>query len=175
PPELRGPGRPPALGLIDYWVPEDRVEALQEQLQVPLQAWVDQGYVHATEGDVIDYAAVKAKAVGDARHYDLQRISYDRMFAGHIVQEIDQAARGVDLVPVGQGFVGIGPAAKEFERLINGGLVILPDDPVSRWMALWVETKTDETDSVGTPSVRVREVGAAATRVTSATSSRVRG
>lgn len=134
--------------LIDYWVPEDRVEALQEQLQVPLQAWVDQGYVHATEGDVIDYAAVKAKAVGDARHYDLQRISYDRMFAGHIVQEIDQAARGVDLVPVGQGFVGIGPAAKEFERLINGGLVILPDDPVSRWMALWVETKTDETDNV---------------------------
>lgn len=134
--------------LIDYWVPEDRVEALQEQLQVPLQAWVDQGYVHATEGDVIDYAAVKAKAVGDSRHYDLQRISYDRMFAGHIVQEIDQAARGVDLVPVGQGFVGIGPAAKEFERLINGGLVILPDDPVSRWMALWVETKTDETDNV---------------------------
>lgn len=134
--------------LIDYWVPEDRVEALQEQLQVPLQAWVDQGYVHATEGDVIDYAAVKAKAVGDARHYDLQRISYDRMFAGHIVQEIDQAARGVDLVPVGQGFVGIGPAAREFERLINGGLVILPDDPVSRWMALWVETKTDETDNV---------------------------
>ncbi|EFD50342.1 terminase large subunit [Micrococcus luteus] len=134
--------------LIDYWVPEDRVEALQEQLQVPLQAWVDQGYVHATEGDVIDYAAVKAKAVGDARHYDLQRISYDRMFAGHIVQEIDQAARGVDLVPVGQGFVGIGPAAKEFERLINGGLVILPDDPVSRWMALWVETKTDETDNI---------------------------
>lgn len=134
--------------LIDYWVPGDRVEALQEQLQVPLQAWVDQGYVHATEGDVIDYAAVKAKAVGDARHYDLQRISYDRMFAGHIVQEIDQAARGVDLVPVGQGFVGIGPAAREFERLINGGLVILPDDPVSRWMALWVETKTDETDNV---------------------------
>ncbi|MGM0782145.1 MAG: terminase large subunit [Actinomycetota bacterium] len=134
--------------LIDYWVPEDRVEALQEQLQVPLQAWVDQGYVHATEGDVIDYAAVKAKAVGDVRHYDMQRISYDRMFAGHIVQEIDQAARGVDLVPVGQGFVGIGPAAKEFERLINGGLVILPDDPVSRWMALWTETKTDETDNI---------------------------
>ena len=134
--------------LIDYWVPEERVDALEEQLQVPLRSWVDQGFVHATEGDVIDYAAVKAKAVGDARHFDLQRISYDRMFAGHIVQEIDQAARGVDLVPVGQGFVGIGPASKEFERLINGGLVILPDDPVSRWMALWVETKTDETDNV---------------------------
>ena len=26
--------------------------------------------------------------------------------------------------------------------------MILPDDPVSRWMALWVETKTDETDNV---------------------------
>lgn len=134
--------------LIDYWVPEERVDLLQEQLQVPLRAWVDQGFVHASEGDVIDYGAVKAKAVGDAKHYDLQRISYDRMFAGHVVQEIDEAARGVDLVPVGQGFVGIGPAAKEFERLINGGLVILPDDPVSRWMALWVETKTDETDNI---------------------------
>ena len=134
--------------LIDYWVPEERIPELEEQLQVPLQAWVDQGFVHASEGDVIDYAAVKAKAVGDAHHFDLQRISYDRMFAGQIVQEIEAETKGVDLVPVGQGFVGIGPASKEFERLINGGLVILPDDPVTRWMALWVETKTDETDNI---------------------------
>lgn len=134
--------------LIDYWVPEERIPELEEQLQVPLQAWVDQGFVHASEGDVIDYAAVKAKAVGDAHHFDLQRISYDRMFAGQIVQEIEAETKGVELVPVGQGFVGIGPASKEFERLISGGLVILPDDPVTRWMALWVETKTDETDNI---------------------------
>lgn len=134
--------------IIDYWVPMDRIPELEEQLKVPLQHWVDEGHVHATEGDVVDYAAVKAKAIGDARHYDLQRISYDRMFAGQLVQEIDTATRGVTIAPVAQTFLGLSPASKEMERLIRGGTVLLPDDPVSRWMALWVEAKDDGLDNI---------------------------
>ena len=134
--------------LIRYFVPEERVEDLEKQLLVPLRQWIDDGYVTATEGDVIDYSAVKAQIIGDARHFDMQRISYDRMFAGQIVQELDQELRGVEVNPVGQGFLGLSAPAKEFERLLGAGTIRVPEDPVTRWMASVVEVKRDETDNI---------------------------
>ncbi len=105
---------------------------------MPLSQWVADGHVTATDGDVIDYAAVKAQILEDCRHFDMQRISYDRMFAGgQIVQELDEELRGVDVNPVGQGFIGLSAPAKEFERLLGAGLIRVPDDPVTRWMARW--------------------------------------
>ena len=92
--------RPDALGwdlLTHFWVPGDRVEDLQRQLMVPLQTWIDQGFVTATEGDVIDYSSVRAQVIGDCRHFDMQRVSYDRMFAGQLVQEIAEDLGGPDL------------------------------------------------------------------------------
>lgn len=134
--------------LVRYWVPGERVEDLEKQLMVPLQQWIDDGYVSATDGDVIDYSAIKSQIIGDARHFDMRRISYDRMFAGQIVQEIDAELRGVEVNPVGQGFLGLSAPAKEFERLIGAQTIRLPDDPVTRWMASVVEVKRDETDNI---------------------------
>lgn len=134
--------------LIRYWVPGERVEDLEKQLLVPLQQWIDDGHVVATDGDVIDYSTIKSQIIGDARHFDMRRISYDRMFAGQIVQEIDQELRGVEVNPVGQGFLGLSAPAKEFERLLGSQTVRFPDDPVTRWMASVVEVKRDETDNI---------------------------
>lgn len=131
-----------------HWVPGERVEDLQQQLMVPLQDWIDQGHVTATEGDVIDYAAVKSRAVGDCRHFDMQRVSYDRMFAGALVQELDEELRGVEVAPVAQTFMGLSPASKELERLIGAKSVRLPNDPVLRWMASVVEVKNDGLDNI---------------------------
>ena len=134
--------------LVRYWVPGERVEDLEKQLLVPLQQWIDDGHVVATDGDVIDYSTIKSQIIGDARHFDMRRISYDRMFAGQIVQEIDQELRGVEVNPVGQGFLGLSAPAKEFERLLGSQTVRFPDDPVTRWMASVVEVKRDETDNI---------------------------
>jgi phage terminase large subunit-like protein len=134
--------------LVRYWVPGERVEDLEKQMLVPLQQWIDDGHVVATDGDVIDYSTIKSQIIGDARHFDMRRISYDRMFAGQIVQEIDQELRGVEVNPVGQGFLGLSAPAKEFERLLGSQTVRFPDDPVTRWMASVVEVKRDETDNI---------------------------
>ncbi|MGY5764974.1 terminase large subunit [Brachybacterium sp. DNPG3] len=134
--------------LIRYFVPGDRVEDLQRQLLVPLSTWIEDGHVTATDGDVIDYAAVKHQILADCQHLDMQRISFDRMFAGQIVQELDEELRGVDVNPVGQGFIGLSAPAKEFERLLGAGLIRVPDDPVTRWMASVVEVKRDQTDNL---------------------------
>lgn len=130
------------------WVPGERVEALQKQLQIPLQEWIDQGHVSTTEGDVIDYAAIKSAVIGDCHHFDMQRVSYDRMFAGQLVQELDEELRGVQIAPVAQTFLGLSPAAKEMERLWKSKEMQHDDNPAMRWMASVVEVKNDGMDNI---------------------------
>lgn len=134
--------------LARFWVPGERVEDLQRQLMVPLEQWIAQGYVTATDGDVIDYSAVKAAVIGDCRHFDMQRVSYDRMFAGQLVQELDDELGGVEITPVAQTFMGLSPASKELERLIGAQELRHGGNPVMRWMASVVEAKKDDADNI---------------------------
>lgn len=134
--------------LTRFWVPGERVDYLSKQLLVPLEQWIDEGLVTATDGDVIDYSAVKAAVIGDAKHLDLQRVSYDRMFAGQLVQELAEELDGVEMASVAQTFMGLSPAMKEFERLIGARGMRHGGNPVLRWMASVVEVKNDGLDNI---------------------------
>ncbi|MFI6302163.1 terminase large subunit [Amycolatopsis thailandensis] len=131
-----------------FYVPEERVDALHRHLQVPLKQWIKAGLVTATEGNVIDYAKVQADVIADCGKVDMQRISYDRMFAGQMVQEIDEKLRGVDVVPVAQTFLGTSPAIKELLRQLGEQSIRHGGNPVARWMAKVVETKDDGNDNL---------------------------
>jgi phage terminase large subunit-like protein len=130
-----------------FWIPEDRVEHLERHLQVPLSRWIEQGWVTATEGNVIDYARVQRDALGDYRALNVRRLSYDRMFAGQMVQEIDVELKGVDVVPVAQTFLGQSPSIKELLRLLGEQALLHNGNPVARWMASVVESKDDGQDN----------------------------
>lgn len=134
--------------LARFWLPEERVEDLERKLQVPLRKWAADGWIDFTEGDVIDYGAVKSSIIGDCKHLDMQRISYDRMFAGQMVQELDEELRGVEIVPVSQTYAGLSPACKELERLIGSKAARFGGNPVLRWMASVVEVKNDGADNI---------------------------
>jgi phage terminase large subunit-like protein len=134
--------------LTRFWVPGERVEDLERRLMVPLRKWVDQGLVVATDGDVIDYGVIKAAVIGDCRHLDMRRISYDRMFAGQMVQELDAELDGVEVATVNQTFLGLSPACKEFERLIGAARIRHSNSPVMRWMVDVVEAKGDGNDNI---------------------------
>lgn len=134
--------------LTRFWLPEERVDDLERKLQVPLRAWAEAGLLELTEGDVIDYTAVKSAVIGDCRHLDMQRVSYDRMFAGQMVQELDTELRGVEVVPVAQTYMGLSPACKELERLLGAGLFRHGGDPILRWMASVVEVRNDGSDNI---------------------------
>lgn len=129
------------------WIPEDRVEDLELKLLVPLRKWIDQGFLETTPGDVIDYSAIKAAVIGDCKHFNMQRVSYDRMFAGQLVQDLE-AERGITIAPVAQTFMGLSPSCKELERLIGVKGIRHGGHPVLRWMASVVEVKNDGLDNI---------------------------
>lgn len=137
-----------------YFVPEDRVEDLERHLQVPLKRWITAGHVTATEGDVVDYATIRDQVIADCRVVDMGRITYDRMFAGQMVQEVTKELDGVEVVPMAQTYLGQSPPIKEMWRLLGktatgqvGGRMRHAGDPVTRWMAKVVETQTDGQDN----------------------------
>lgn len=165
--ESRKPGV--ELELISrFWLPEERVDELEQQLQVPLRQWVADGLLTLTEGDAIDYGAIERQIIADCRRLDVQRVSYDRMFAGQLVQRIEQKTRGVDVVPVAQTYLGMSPGCKELERLLREGRIHHGGNPILRWNASVVEVYRDGNDNMrpvkpdrGKSSARIDGIAAA--------------
>ncbi|MFF3552940.1 terminase large subunit [Streptomyces tsukubensis] len=131
-----------------FWLPEERADELEQQLQVPIRQWAADGLLTLTEGDAIDYDAIERQIVEDCRRLDVQRISYDRMFAGQLVQRIEKKTRGVDVVPVAQTYLGMSPGCKELERLLREGRIRHGGQPVLRWNASVVEVYRDGNDNM---------------------------
>ncbi|MEU1018080.1 terminase TerL endonuclease subunit [Streptomyces sp. NPDC005900] len=145
--ESRKPGV--ELELISrFWLPEERIDELEQQLQVPLRQWADDGLLTLTEGDAIDYGAIEKQIIADCRRLDVQRISYDRMFAGQLVQRVESKTRGVDLVPIAQTYLGMSPGSKELERLLREGRLHHGGNPILRWNASVVEVYRDGNDNL---------------------------
>ncbi|MFB9439744.1 terminase large subunit [Streptomyces showdoensis] len=165
--ESRVPGV--ELELISrFWLPEERADELEQQLQVPIRQWAREGLITLTEGDAIDYDAIEKQIVADCRRLDVQRISYDRMFAGQLVQRIEAKTRGVDVVPVAQTYLGMSPGCKELERLLREGRIRHGGNPVLRWNASVVEVYRDGNDNMrpvkpdrGKSSARIDGIAAA--------------
>lgn len=137
-----------------FWLPEDAVDDLVKKTQVPIRQWIDDGWITITDGNVVDYTAIRDAALEDCKPLAMQRVSYDRMFAGQMVQEIDKELKRVEIVPVAQTFYGSGPAVKELQRLLGSGAekrkprMLHGPNPVARWMASVVEAKNDGQDNL---------------------------
>jgi phage terminase large subunit-like protein len=131
-----------------FWLPSERLEELQRQMQVPLAQWAREGFLKLTEGDAIDYDTIERQVLEDCKHFDVQWIGYDRMFAGQLVQNVDrETKRGVKVTPISQTFLGLSPACKELDRLLLEQRFLHGGHPILRWMAGCVETIADGNDN----------------------------
>ncbi|MFG3476466.1 terminase large subunit [Streptomyces sp. NPDC047980] len=134
-----------------FWLPAERLEELQRTLQVPLAEWARQGFLRLTEGDAIDYDVIEKQVLEDCRFFDVQRIGYDRMFAGQLVQNVDrETKRGLVVEPLAQTFLGLSAGCKEMDRLLRMEALQHGGHPVLRWMASVVEVIADGNDNIRT-------------------------
>jgi len=119
--------------LCRFWIPEDSMHERSHRDRVPYDAWVRQGYMVATPGNVIDYDYILAQIDEDAQMYDLQEIAFDRWGATKIVQELQEM--GLTVVQFGQGFASMSAPMKELEKLILSHKLAHGNNPVLAWMA----------------------------------------
>lgn len=121
--------------LCRFWIPEDNMHERTHRDRVPYEAWVRQGFVTATPGNVIDYEWILAQVDEDMQAYDLKEIAFDRWGASRIQTQLQEKGGDDFLVQFGQGYASMSPAMRETEKLILGHRYATGGNPVLNWMA----------------------------------------
>jgi phage terminase large subunit-like protein len=127
--------------LCRFWCPEDDIEQRSRRDRVPYRVWCDQGFLIATPGNVTDYKFIADEIIKAARLFDIREIGFDRVFAGEIVQDLQN--EGLEMTEVGQGFMTMAAPTSELLRLVKAGQLWHGGHPVLRWMASNLSVRQD--------------------------------
>lgn len=114
-----------------FWLPEDAIQP-RTQEGAHYEQWVREGWITATDGNVIDYDFIFEQIERDADDYDIQQSAFDRWGAARVVQVLEK--KGMTMVQFGQGFASMSPPMKELERLVLAGKICHGNNPVLTWM-----------------------------------------
>ena len=117
-----------------FWIPEETIPRRVKANSVPYDIWEKQGYIMATEGNVIHYNFIEKFIMDLSEKYHILEIAVDRWNATQMIQNLE--GEGFTIVPFGQGFSSMSAPTKEFYRLLMEGRIIHGGNPVLRWMAL---------------------------------------
>ena len=113
---------------------------------VPYDVWYKQGFLQATEGNVIDYNFIE-KFINDLyKLYNIKEIAVDRWNATMLIQNLEND--GFTMVPFGQGFKDMSPPTKEFYKLMMEEKIIHGGNPVLKWMAMNVVVDMDAAENI---------------------------
>ena len=115
-----------------FWIPEENMAARVKKDRVPYDLWEKQGFITATEGNVLYYSFIEDFIIKLSERFNIVEIAYDRWGATHMVQNLQEA--GLDVVPFGQGFKSMNNPTKELERLVLSKGIVHNGHPVLYWM-----------------------------------------
>lgn len=129
-----------------FWVPEDTIPIRVRRGNVPYDVWEKQGFLLATEGNVIHYDAIEKKIEELGKKYHILEIAVDRWNATHMIQNLE--GEGFVMIPFGMGYKDMSPPTKEFYKLLMEGNIQHGGNPVLRWMAGNVVVETDAAENI---------------------------
>ena len=129
-----------------FWVPEDTIPLRVRRASVPYDVWHQQGYLQATEGNVIHYGFIEKFIEDLGTQYHILEIAFDRWGAVQMTQDLE--GMGFTVVPFGQGYSSMSPPTKEFYKLLMEGRIIHGGNPVMKWMSGNVVVDTDPAGNI---------------------------
>ncbi|MBN2744509.1 MAG: terminase large subunit [Marinilabiliaceae bacterium] len=143
------------LILPHFFVPKLTAEQRVKKDGVPYDLWIRQGYITETEGDVVDYDAVRKYISGYhvldgvvchdpecmADQLNIVRVGFDKWNSSQLVNDL--VADGIEMSEFRQGFASMSAPTKEFKKLALKRQLAHGANPVLRWMVSNVEIKRD--------------------------------
>lgn len=151
-----------------FWCPEDAILERSKQDRVPYDAWVREGLLTATPGNIIDYSFVMERLKQCVADYDLGELAYDRWGSQKIVADMQDAGFEIDqkaaemygkplLVQFGQGYASMSGPMKELGRLVVAEELGHGGHQVLTWMADNVVATMDPAGNIKPDKGKSRE------------------
>jgi len=132
--------------LYKFFIPEEGILDRERRDKVPYTHWVDEGYVIATPGSVVDYDYVESVILEAASKYNIKEVAFDPYNSSEIVSRLMK--EGIEMVEFRQGFISMSPACKAYERLILQSQFATNNNPVMNWMIGCTEVATDPAGNI---------------------------
>jgi phage terminase large subunit-like protein len=129
-----------------YYLPEETVKRRNDAAGQSIRQWVADGLITATEGNVTDYAYIKAQICKLAIDHDIKEIAFDRFNSSQLVIELQN--EGLEMFKFGQGFVSMSAPTMELERLVKEGRLRHGGNPVTRWQMGNIMLRTDPAGNI---------------------------
>lgn len=126
-----------------FYLPERQVN---ESGNAQYEGWVADGWIQATEGDVIDFGLIEADIQSDAEAFDLTSVPYDPWQATQLAQRMTE--KDVPMVEYRQTVQNFSEAMKDLEALVLSGRLHHDGNPVLAWCISNVVCHTDAKDNI---------------------------
>ena len=130
----------------NYYIPEAMLEKKENINAAQYHAWVRQGHMIATPGNIIDYEYIKDDLLEDARNFEVAEIAYDPFQATQFV--IEMGKEGLTMIEVGATVKNFSEPMKRLEALAQAGLIEYDGDPVLTWMMSCVTAHYDKKENI---------------------------
>lgn len=137
------------------FTPASCLAALDRRTGGQATVWAENGLITVTDGDVIDYEAVKQALRDDAERFQLLEVAYDRWGATQLSTEL--LDEGFPLIQQGQGFASMSGPTKELLRLVASRQYRHGGNPVARWQAGNLVTRSDPAGNLKPDKARSRD------------------
>ena len=131
--------------LSHSFMPKNRVLEREKQDRVPYSLWIKQGYITATEGDVVDYDYIKQYIRDIHFLYPVSQIGYDPYNATQFATDMEK--EGFLMVEVRQGVLTLSEPTKDVEALVLQKRIITNKNPVLTWAISNAIAKTDANEN----------------------------
>jgi phage terminase large subunit-like protein len=116
-----------------FWKPEEGMEDSERRDHVPYALWVNQGWIEAIPGPIIDYRWLAYK-IGELNiQYKIKAIACDRWHLPHLKKEMDEIGLDLTLIEYGQGFQDFSAAVTALEDAVLTKTLVHENSPVLNW------------------------------------------
>lgn len=132
-----------------FFIPKDNALARAKRDRVPYLQWIQDGYIFATPGNVIDYEFIDAQIEKDFQRFDIRLVGIDRWGFEPRRQRLE--ALGVPIskmVAFGQGYASMNSPLGSLEKMYYSGDLVHNNNPVLSWMASNMAVKQDPAGNI---------------------------
>jgi phage terminase large subunit-like protein len=125
-----------------HFAPEAALDQLDRRTGGQASVWAQEtDMLNLTDGDVIDYGAIIAAMERDKQRFDIREVAFDRWGATQLSMQLIDS--GWPIIQVGQGFSSMSGPTRDLLRLVPAGQFRHGGNPLVRWQAANLTTKSD--------------------------------